>query len=249
MADKGVFGTDILYAGLAVGAVYLIYKLSKPLSDTVGGIGASSVQTGQAIGNLATNIGNNAGGLIGTATGTLQTGIVDVGNIEHTALSGINTAVGSYSNAANNLIDAGENIVSAAASFVSNGVTSFLSGASNVIARNAVTEATSAGTAATTKAVTPTRTTSMVYKSPSAILSSVSPLPNLGAVTTPLNMSYLNQTGSKTSVSANKQVGIATSTAGQTATYKAGTSNFGNSGNVGLISVKSNVLASTKKKK
>jgi hypothetical protein len=76
MAQKGYLGDDLLWAGLGIGAVIAIWKLSKPLSDTVQGVGgAVSTIANQATG-LTGAVTGEASNIV-TKTGGLLTGVED----------------------------------------------------------------------------------------------------------------------------------------------------------------------------
>lgn len=96
----GKLGSDWVYIGLAVGAVYAVYKLTKPVSDTTAGVGTALTNATTSASNVIGSAGSGASTLISTA-------VKDVTDLNQ----GIKNAIASAEKGVTDTLAAGSNFL------------------------------------------------------------------------------------------------------------------------------------------
>lgn len=124
-------GKLFIYGALAVGAVYVIYKITSPVTKTIDSVGASVGSATDSAANLIgdvsggtgslfKNVTGNTGGLVTDIASSGSTAINDVSAIEHTVLGSVNQAVGTLGQTYNKVLSTGQNLVTAATKLLTN---------------------------------------------------------------------------------------------------------------------------------
>jgi hypothetical protein len=126
----------LLYAGLAAGAAYVLYKSMKPIADTLAGQGKVFNDVSGSLGGNVKEVGNSATGTFTTGSDAVNQAISDLSNIQHTGLTAGNDIFGDILAATKKMSQMGEDVVSSATEAVKNGISSFLGGVSEVLNPN-----------------------------------------------------------------------------------------------------------------